>query len=575
MLKTILERKKREIKEAELAKKRKELAEVEREERELEVAIEELDPEADEADKKVVENLVNDLVDRKEEISKAAKILEDEIKKIDETIAELEKAQEGASKKTEPEGEEVEIIEEGKRGEKRIMSKRKAFFGMTKRETAEFIKRDDVQKWLSNVRAIAEKRAVKGADLLIPTVVLELIRENIEDYSKLIRRVNLRPVAGKARQPIMGTIPEAVWTEACASLNELEFNFNVAEVDAYKVGGYVFVCKSTLEDADIDLAAELIAGIGAAIGIAIDKAIIYGTGKKMLLGIAARLGQTEEPDNYPANARPWENLSGNIITIPEASHGLDFFKALVLAGGKAKGKYSRGIKFWVMNETTYTTIKVEAMNFNNSAAIVSALDGTMPVAGGDIVVLSDDIIPDGNIVGGFGDLYLLAERAQAELNRSDEYRFVEEQSTFKGTARYDGLPVIPEAFVAIGLGTAPQSSAVFAGDTANDASLQDLTIGSETLTPEFSSNVYKYTVTATDTKGAISAIPNQTGKATEIKVKYNDKNVNNGAEITFVAGTKPIEVTVARGNSKLVYTINVTKAAAKQSKETSDKEEEK
>ena len=171
MLKTILERKKREIKEAELAKKREELAEVEREERELEVAIEELDPEADEADKKVVENLVNDLVDRKEEISKAAKILEDEIKKIDETIAELEKAQEGASKKTEPEGEEVEIIEEGKRGEKRIMSKRKAFFGMTKRETAEFIKRDDVQKWLSNVRAIAEKRAVKGADLLIPTVV--------------------------------------------------------------------------------------------------------------------------------------------------------------------------------------------------------------------------------------------------------------------------------------------------------------------------------------------------------------------------------------------------------------------
>lgn len=161
MLKTILERKKREIKEAELAKKRKELAEVEREERELEVAIEELDPEADEADKKVVENLVNDLVDRKEEISKAAKILEDEIKKIDETIAELEKAQEGASKKTEPEGEEVEIIEEGKRGEKRIMSKRKAFFGMTKRETAEFIKRDDVQKWLLMLGPLRKKERLR------------------------------------------------------------------------------------------------------------------------------------------------------------------------------------------------------------------------------------------------------------------------------------------------------------------------------------------------------------------------------------------------------------------------------
>ena len=106
------------------------------------------------------------------------------------------------------------------------------------------------------------------------------------------------------------------------------------------------------------------------------------------------------------------------------------------------------------------------MNFNAAGAIVSVQDGTMPVAGGDIIVLSDDVIPDNNIVAGYGELYLLAERAGSEFARSDEYRFAEDQVAFKGTARYDGQPVIAEGFIAIGLGAAPQTSMAFAGDTA-------------------------------------------------------------------------------------------------------------
>ena len=39
---------------------------------------------------------------------------------------------------------------------------------------------------------------------------------------------------------------------------------------------------------------------------------------------------------------------------------------------------------------------------------------------------------------------------------------------FKGTARYDGLPVIAEGFVAIGINAAvPTTSMTFAEDTAN------------------------------------------------------------------------------------------------------------
>ena len=97
------------------------------------------------------------------------------------------------------------------------------------------------------------------------------------------------------------------------------------------------------------------------------------------------------------------------------------------------------------------------------------MGGVMPVpavCGGAIETL--DFIPDNVIIGGYGDLYLLAERAGTTLAQSEHVRFIEDQTVFKGTARYDGVPVIPEAFVAIGIGgTKPTATMTFAEDTAN------------------------------------------------------------------------------------------------------------
>ena len=106
------------------------------------------------------------------------------------------------------------------------------------------------------------------------------------------------------------------------------------------------------------------------------------------------------------------------------------------------------------------------MDKNLSAAIVAGINNTMPVAGGEIVELP--FIPDGDIVFGYFDAYLLAERAGTSLGQSEHYRFLEEQTVFKGTARYDGTPVIPEAFGLMSISTtAPKTSVGFVEDKAN------------------------------------------------------------------------------------------------------------
>lgn len=344
------------------------------------------------------------------------------------------------------------------------------FFGMSAERRDAFFAREDVKGWLSNVRAlgrgVGQTRAVNGQELLIPGVVLPLIRDNVNRNSKLMKYVNMQNVGGTARQTIMGDIPEAVWTEMCKKLNELSIDFSAAEVDAYKVGGYIAICNAVLDDNDINLATVIIDALGQAIGYAVDKAIVYGKGTKMPMGFVTRLVQAEQPAEYPNTYRKWEKLdTSNIVTIPKAENGTSLFADIVRAAGKAKAKNGNG-KFWVMSEETYGELMAELIAMNAAGAVVTAMNMTMPIVGGAIELL--DFMPYNNIGYGYGTKYLLAERAGAAISWSEHVRFIEDQTVFKGTARYDGEPVIAEAFVLMGInGTAPTTSIDFAADIAN------------------------------------------------------------------------------------------------------------
>jgi HK97 family phage major capsid protein len=183
------------------------------------------------------------------------------------------------------------------------MSRYKIFGNMTREAVDQLVAREDVGAFLKRAREFySQSRTVTGAELLVPEVMLDILRDNISAYSKLITKVNFKPVKGKARQNVSGTVPEAVWTEMVGALNELEMSFNQVEVDGYKVGGFVVIPNSTLQDSDIALSAEILTQLGKAIGKALDKAILFGLGTKQPLGIVTRLAQTSKPADYSDNA---------------------------------------------------------------------------------------------------------------------------------------------------------------------------------------------------------------------------------------------------------------------------------
>src|SRR5699024_527409 len=166
---------------------------------------------------------------------------------------------------------------------------------------------------------------------------------------------------------------------------------------------------------------------------------LYGKGSasNMPLGIVTRLAQTAQSAGYPANAPAWVDLhTSNVLQIGGASvTGAAFWAQLMQATGNTYTRYSRGNQFWAMNSKTYALLKSKLITFTATGDIVANLFGTLPIINGDVDVL--EFIPDGDIIGGYGDLYLWAQRSGSTIEMSRECQFIQDNTVFKGKERAD------------------------------------------------------------------------------------------------------------------------------------------
>lgn len=329
---------------------------------------------------------------------------------------------------------------------------------------------ETVRTFMQGVKGIMQGRGVSNANYLIPTEFLPILRENISRYSALMKHVNVQRINGEGRQTILGAVPEAVWTEMTGKINELAITAAQISVAGNKVAGYIPVPNAYLEDSDENLAATVLDYLGQSIGFAVDKAILYGTGKNMPVGIMTRLSATAKPDWWQEGGPEFKALNATHIGKASAAavNGTALYQEMAKVLGNAKAKYGvGGGKFWAMSGATWTRLQIELMSINAAGSVVTGAQMVMPVIGGAIEIL-DNIVEDNVIIGGYGSQYTLAERAPIELASSEHVMFIEDNTVFRGKARYDGMPVAGEGFAAFSLSTtAPVAAKAFAEDKAN------------------------------------------------------------------------------------------------------------
>lgn len=465
MLRALLLRRKIEQARGNLAAVQAEAEQLQTREAEIETAISEITENSTDEERAAVDAAVADHETAVSDNATRRAAIEAEIAELETELAALEETTRDAGAHSNPEnpGNHHE------RGEI-IMNTRTRFCDWTMEQRSAFVETENIKTFVENVRGLLQHRGITNGNLTFPDTVLELIRAEIETTSKLLPYVNVRRVNGTARQPVMGEIPEAVWTELCANINEIDLILNIIDLDAFKVGAFVPVCNWLIDGSAIDIVDMVVTASGVSIRKALDMALLFGTGVKMPLGFVTRLAQTSQPESWGPNYPAWEDLhTSNILSLNiQGQSGTAFFVPLVAAIAAAKPGAAGGEAFWVMNRKTHLDIMAKAMAFNASGALVAGATDTMPIIGGRIIEMESPRIADYTIYGGYGKNYTLAERSGSQFSRFDQTLAIQDMTLFIAKAAYDGFPVGASSFVAINYNnTDAPTTHDFAPDYAN------------------------------------------------------------------------------------------------------------
>ncbi len=425
------------------------LGEIATREEELAVALEEA---ATDEDLSLVDEEIKPLTTEKEDLEVKKTALTQKIADLEAELGELNKTPEAPAVPTED-------TRSNNKEEENRMSKRVRGMKMNREQRLAYLNHTEVRSFYENIKKAIETRSIAGLDLTIPQVVMDTIQDDLGRYSVLYNLVKVVKLTGEGRAIIAGEAPEAVWMEMIGKLNELEGLFTEVEVDGYKVGGFIPLHNSLIEDSMINLSAYVDDLLAESIAIALDKAVLYGTGTKMPLGIIPALHA-----DYVAD--PVSGLrTTNIITLSVAN--TKFANIIQSLKYIKRGRRGRGPITILMSESTWLgTILPMSLANNASGSLVTAANQAFPGIGYKVEFCED--IPEDTMVAGDFSKYLLAERSGVKGASSSEFMFTSDKTVFKATARYDGKPVKKAAFVLIGLNNVtPAVTANFAADEAN------------------------------------------------------------------------------------------------------------
>ena len=389
----------------------------------------------------------NELKTRSAELEKAIEEAQtdEEVSTVEEEVEKLEAEQKELSeKKSKLEGEIAELEgeleqlnskepknnERGKEG----MGKRSRQINQHEYFTREVV--DFYDELRSRLKARANGQVLPpgeaGAELVIPDIVVNRIRERIGDYTTLYPLVDKITAGGRVKLILDVDTGEATWLDQRGALPESDDSaLTAVEFDGFKVGRVVYIDNSLLEDSIINLDDYLTKRIARSIAKALDKAILKGEGasQKQPEGIIPKL----PPENQVTAAPKYEEL------IP--------LLGLIDTGEDASGE----IVAIVHRQTYYAKLATLSLHVNAEGKDVVMLPNLSQPNFLGLRVVFNNYMPKDAILFGVLDKYTLVERESTRVDMSAHYKFREDQTAIRGLGRYDGKPVMPEAFVLVTL----------------------------------------------------------------------------------------------------------------------------
>ncbi|MBC6973052.1 phage major capsid protein [Bacillus sp. Xin] len=285
---------------------------------------------------------------------------------------------------------------------------------------------------------IASGEAFAGVEKLIPATVIERVFEDLVKNRPLLQAIDFVNVTGLTEWIMKkGEIPAAWWGKLCDDIKQImDEGFEKVQLNLYKLSAYIPVCKAMLDLGPEWLDRYVRTVLMESLYIALEKAVISGTGNGEPIGMMKDLNGAVVGGVYP------DKTAVTLKDLTPKSLGKEIMAPLTDGG---KRNVSNVIM--VVNPVDYWSRVFPAITFQNANGEY-VQNTAIPMQ-----FIQSTEVPTGKAVAGMAKDYFLGLGSTQKIEYSDEVKFIEDERVYIGKQYANGRPKDNKSFLVFDVST--------------------------------------------------------------------------------------------------------------------------
>lgn len=283
-----------------------------------------------------------------------------------------------------------------------------------------------------------EGKVSPSAVATVPTTIVNRVFDGLTKEHKLLGLVDQAMVGLSTEWIFSIGVNPAKWGTICSNLQEiLDKGFRKVSLGLFKLTAYMPVCKGLLDlNSPEWLARYVLTVIQESLAIAIEMAIVDGTGKEQPIGMRRSTTNVSSGEHTVIDATEIEKLD------PETSGKImaDLVEYKVETGVKKTRTVAPSDVVILVNPVTYWTKVFPMMTLQNLNGVYVQ---SLPLP---FNIVQSEAVPADELIIGVAKDYFFGIGKGTTLSQSDEVRFIEDERVYAGKFYGNGTPKFEGAF---------------------------------------------------------------------------------------------------------------------------------
>jgi hypothetical protein len=292
---------------------------------------------------------------------------------------------------------------------------------------------------------VIDTEGFDGVETLLPETIINRVFDDLVQQHPLLAAIDFVNTTSLTKWILKkGDINPAFWGKLTSAIQKkIDEGFETFDTSLYKLSAYLPVAKAMLDLGPIWLDQYVRTVLGEAMALALETAVVNGTGKEQPIGMLKDLGGAVVDGVYPD-----KSVGATITDLKPKTFGTSIMEPLTHVknqdGTDTNRKRVVPNVLLIVNPSDYWTKIYPATTILNDSG--NYVFGVLPLPA---TVIQSVAVPTGKMIAGIGSNYFLSVGSSQKLVRATEVHIIEDEDVYVAKQYANGRPKDNSSFIVV------------------------------------------------------------------------------------------------------------------------------